>query len=137
MFQKLQTIPGAKVVAAGGRHSLVLTQEGRVWATGWNRYGQLGDGTAVDRAVFTRVITSGVQAVAAGDIHTIVSKQDGSVWATGGNDNGQLGDGTGTDCSSFVKVISKHIHIHIHIHAHTRQLFRQGDISRCVECDCG
>jgi alpha-tubulin suppressor-like RCC1 family protein len=32
-------------VAAGGNHSLILKTDGTCWATGDNRFGQLGDGT--------------------------------------------------------------------------------------------
>ena len=34
---------GAKAIAAGRRHSMVLTKSGIVWATGYNREGQFGD----------------------------------------------------------------------------------------------
>jgi alpha-tubulin suppressor-like RCC1 family protein/predicted nucleic acid-binding protein len=37
-------------VAAWGRHSVAVTEAGRLWAWGWNRFGQLGDGTDQDRS---------------------------------------------------------------------------------------
>ncbi|MDR2862335.1 MAG: hypothetical protein LBV54_00445 [Puniceicoccales bacterium] len=38
--------PSLKItaVAAAGTHSLFVTEDGRLWAMGWNEYGQLGDG---------------------------------------------------------------------------------------------
>ena len=36
---------GVQAICAGGDHSLVLKQDGSVWGTGSNRWGQLGDGT--------------------------------------------------------------------------------------------
>ena len=36
---------GATAIAAGRRHSLILKKDGTVWATGYNREGQFGDGT--------------------------------------------------------------------------------------------
>lgn len=36
-------------VAAGYGHSLAIKRDGTVWAWGWNRRGQLGDGTQTDR----------------------------------------------------------------------------------------
>ena len=105
-FSIVMMISGAKAVAAGGCHSLVLTQEGTIWATGWNKYGQLGDGsTSVYTNRFHEVI-SGAVAVTAGDLHSVILRQDGSVWATGRNFNGQLGDGSKADRNSFVKVMS-------------------------------
>ena len=43
-------------VAAGYRHSMVLKKIGTVWTTGWNVYGQLGDGSTTDRQSFVKVI---------------------------------------------------------------------------------
>ena len=109
-FSVVNLIPGAMAVAAGGYHSMVLTQGGRVWATGWNKYGQLGVASLVDSNKFARVSSAGanVAALAAGDTHSIILKQDGSVWAAGQNCNGQLGDGSKVDRNTFVKVISSH-----------------------------
>ena len=109
-FYFVKTIPGANVVAAGGFHCLILSQEGRVWAAGWNKFGQLGNNSNNDRTKFFEILSGfhliAILAVAAGDIHSIVLKQDGSVWAAGGNYNGQLGDGSKTDRNSFVEVMS-------------------------------
>ena len=108
-FSVVANIPGAKAIAAGGYHSMVLTQEGRVWVTGWNNYGQLGDQSTKDNKRFFRVISDGVVAMAAGDIHSVVLKHDGSVWATGRNFYGQLGDCSRVDRNSFVKVIPRSV----------------------------
>ena len=109
MFSVVKTISGAMDVAAGSHHSILLTQNGKIWAMGWNKYGQLGDGSTVDRSALIRVSTVGKNAVAvaAGDIHSIVLRQDGSVWATGRNNNGQLGDGSNDDRKFFAMVISR------------------------------
>ncbi len=45
-----------KAMAAGGDHSLVLKNDGTVLATGWNAYGQLGDGSNTDKNTFAIVI---------------------------------------------------------------------------------
>ena len=70
---------GAKAVAAGSRHSMVLQEDGSVWAAGRNYHGQLGDGSKSYRANFVRVIVSGAKTVAAGGYHSMLLKQDGSV----------------------------------------------------------
>ena len=92
-----------KAIAAGFLHSMVLEEDGTVWATGRNDYGQLGDGSKISKKLFVRV-SSGAQAVAAGGWHSMLLKHDGSFWATGANNEGQLGDGTVTDKTIFVKV---------------------------------
>ena len=49
-------IPGRIVaIAAGGAHSLALTDTGTLYAWGWNEYGQLGTGDQEDRSTPTRL----------------------------------------------------------------------------------
>ena len=93
-------------IAAGSRHSMVLKQDGSVWATGENEYGQLGDGSATLKSSFVQVVPSGCKSIAAGYDHSLVLKQDGSVWATGMNNFGQLGHGSKPSTSVFVQVIA-------------------------------
>ena len=45
-----------KAIAAGVGHSMVLKRDGKVWATGSNNYGQLGDGSTTDKNTFSLVI---------------------------------------------------------------------------------
>ena len=82
-----------KAIAADYVHSMVLKKNNSVWATGDNRYDQLGDGSTTKRHTFVKVVPSGVTAVAVGDFHSMVLQQDGSVWGTGWNYYGQLGAG--------------------------------------------
>jgi alpha-tubulin suppressor-like RCC1 family protein len=86
--------PGSAVVAVSstGAHTLAVKSDGTVLGWGWNRDGQLGDGTTTDRAV--PVAVSGltdVVAVAAGEEFSLALKSDGSVWAWGSNRLQQLG----------------------------------------------
>ena len=37
-------------IAAGYWHTVALRSDGTLWTWGWNRFGQLGDGTTVDKA---------------------------------------------------------------------------------------
>jgi hypothetical protein len=50
-------------IAAGGEHSLVLKEDGTVWAWGWNYYGQLGDGTRTYSFSEDSVVRKPVRAV--------------------------------------------------------------------------
>ena len=100
---------GVKAVATGGRHSMVLRQDdsmsyGSVWCTGRNIYGQLGDGSNIDKHSFVQVIPEGATAVAAGAFHSMVLKQNDNIWATGSNKDGQYGDGTTISEKTFVRV---------------------------------
>ncbi len=82
-------------IAGGFAHTIVLKDDGTVWAWGNNRNGQLGDGTTITRDAPVRVSgLTGVTAIAAGVGHIIALKSDGTVWAWGANYSGQLGDDT-------------------------------------------
>ena len=91
--------PFVSAIAAGGgeggEHSVALKSDGTVWTWGWNKFGQLGNGTTTNR--FTPVKVLGlpvVIAISAGSYHTVALTRDGTVWAWGGNKFGQLGDNT-------------------------------------------
>jgi alpha-tubulin suppressor-like RCC1 family protein len=60
-------------VAAGGDHSLFLLANGEAYGAGWNRYGQLGDGTTTARYTPVRVASglTGISQVAAGNARSL------------------------------------------------------------------
>ena len=99
------TILGQVIVdiAAGAQHSLILTSNKELWATGFNGTGQLGDGTTVAKSTPIRIATD-VVGLAAGVFHSAFLKADGTLWTVGGNDSGQLGNGATTDASTPVQV---------------------------------
>jgi alpha-tubulin suppressor-like RCC1 family protein len=96
----------AKRLVGGGFHSLLLREDGTVWAWGNNSYGQLGDGTTTVRTLPVRVVgLDNVKHIAAGRTHSLALKNDGTVWAWGFNGYGQLGDGTLTNRNTPVQVL--------------------------------
>lgn len=80
--------------AAGYTHSLFVTADLRLWGTGFNELGQLGNGTANDYYTMPVSVGSNVVAVAAGNSHSLFVTTDGRLWGTGWDSNGQLGNGT-------------------------------------------
>jgi alpha-tubulin suppressor-like RCC1 family protein len=81
-------------VAAGAYHSLLLKDDGTVWAWGDNYYGQLGDGTTVYSSDIVQVIgLTDVVHISASLNHSLAVKSDGSVWGWGENYSGELGNG--------------------------------------------
>ena len=98
-----QVASGVASVSEGAYRTMFVKTDGTLWATGWNGYGQLGDGTTTERNIFEQVAT-GVASVSAGGEHTLLVKTDGTLWATGQNNDGQLGDGTTTECNTFEQV---------------------------------
>ncbi|KAL7147729.1 hypothetical protein ABFS83_06G126200 [Erythranthe nasuta] len=64
----------ARVVSCGARHSAIITEEGKTFCWGWNKYGQLGLGDVIDRNAPCEVPTDGYVAknVACGWWHTLL-----------------------------------------------------------------
>ena len=84
-------------VAAGFRSSYGIKSDGTLWAWGENTYGQLGDGTTVNRMQPVQIGTDNDWVeVVGGRTHAMAIKTNGALWAWGLNDYGQFGNGTTT-----------------------------------------
>lgn len=92
-----------KQIAAAGRYSVALMDDGTVWTWGYNEYGQLGSnanstmGTRLPTATPTQVIFPGgltptITEISAGLMHVLARVDDGTVWGWGFNERGQLGN---------------------------------------------
>jgi alpha-tubulin suppressor-like RCC1 family protein len=92
-----------KAIAAGGDHSLALTNGNEVWGWGSDKFAEssgVGGGLGAVAPLFPQSIqgiTGKVIAIAAGTNHSLALTDDGRVWAWGHNDQGQLGDSTLVD----------------------------------------
>jgi alpha-tubulin suppressor-like RCC1 family protein len=85
----------AEQVVAGDQHACALTADGTAYCWGYNRQGQLGDGTNTDRKVPTPVSgTTKFTRLAAGRYFTCGLTSAGATWCWGDNSSGQLGNGT-------------------------------------------
>lgn len=82
-------------VSAGYEHSHAIKSDGSMWAWGNNGWGELGDGTTVDKHAPVQIGTATDWAsVSAGAYHCIGLKNNGALFAWGDNGWGQLGNGT-------------------------------------------
>ncbi len=106
----IEALRGVRVVAiaAGGYHSMVLTDEGTVLSFGYSWFGQLGHGDEEDQLV-PKVIKAlrgtRVMAIAAGRYHSTVLTNEGNVLSFGWGWFGQLGHGD-TERQLVPKVIA-------------------------------
>jgi alpha-tubulin suppressor-like RCC1 family protein len=101
------TTPVTARVSAGGSHSLVLLENGSVWAWGQNSSGQLGDDTNTNKSSPVRVMgLPPAKAIAAGAAHSLALGADGKAWAWGQNIYGQLGDNSTTGRTRATPVVS-------------------------------
>ncbi|OHB99996.1 MAG: hypothetical protein A3G70_03465 [Planctomycetes bacterium RIFCSPLOWO2_12_FULL_39_13] len=87
----VENLNGVIAIISGHYHSLALKSDGTIWTWGYNKYGQLGDGTFSSSYVPVQVKNlNGMIAIACGSWHSLGLKSDGTVWAWGDNFDGQL-----------------------------------------------
>ena len=99
----LITLPNgnkAKSVSCGLYHTVVIDSEGNIYTWGYNNYGQLGNGTTINKTVPTLItLPNGNKAksVSCGYFHTAIIDTEENLFTCGQNNYGQLGDGTTTN----------------------------------------
>jgi alpha-tubulin suppressor-like RCC1 family protein len=92
-------------ISAGENHSLAVKSDGSLWAWGDNYFGQLGDGTLVNKNSPVKV-ESDVRWIVVNSKHNhnIAVKSDGTFWTWGWNGAGQLGVGGSKNSNIPVRV---------------------------------
>jgi len=92
-------------IEVGVRHTLAIKDDGTLWAWGFNRYGQLGDGTIVDSHVPVQVgAATNWTDIAVGMEHSMGLLSNGRLYGWGRNTKGQLGNGSTAEQHSPVQV---------------------------------
>lgn len=84
-------------LSAATFHTIAIKDNGTLWAWGRNNYGELGDGTLINKNTPTQIGTDTDWKMVASGTSSFAIKTDGTLWAWGDNSSGQLGDGTMTN----------------------------------------
>jgi len=94
-------------VSVGGHHTCAIKTDGSLWCWGHNGYGQVGDGTNINKNSPIPVpgMSSGVSSISLGWYHSCAIKTDGSLWCWGNNEYGQLGNGSYENKNSPVQIM--------------------------------
>ncbi|WP_313917355.1 hypothetical protein [Tahibacter sp.] len=97
-----------QAVAAGDTHTCAIAASGAVYCWGANQFGQLGDGTLVNRAQPVAVVglTSGVRELAVGLAHSCALMQSGRINCWGNGGGGRLGSGASMNQATPGEVLS-------------------------------
>lgn len=85
-------------------NTFVIGSDGKVYGSGANTFGQLGDGTTTNRSTPVAMqVIDGVnikaKQVLSGNGTTVILTEDRKIYTVGNNANGELGDGTTTNSS--------------------------------------
>lgn len=93
-----------KMISAGAKSTLAISEDNQLFGWGWNGYGQLGNGlSTTSNSLPVAVSLTGTPlqdvnpaGVSVGTFHSIAYDTTGKVYSWGGNNQGQLGINTNT-----------------------------------------
>jgi alpha-tubulin suppressor-like RCC1 family protein len=118
----LNFVSPAVALGSGVDHNFALSAAGGIRAWGSNIYGQLGDGTTINRLVPTVISTlSPIASVNGGVQHSCAVTSNGALVCWGANTGGQQGDGTLTNHPTPTTIIASGV-----------KLVSCGDFHTCI-----
>ena len=106
-FTKITTrVDNIKSIYCGSYYTIILKNDGTLWACGNNEHGQLGLGDTNNRKTFTLIgiNTNNIKSVYCGGSYTLILKNDDTLWGCGLNDEGQLGLGDKNRRTTFTQI---------------------------------
>ena len=96
-YVKIKGNPQIIKVSCGGYHTGAITEDGSLYMWGFNRNGQVGDGSTVNKSKPVLIKIKGnprFVKVSCGESHTGAVTEDGNLYMWGSNRSYELGDGT-------------------------------------------
>jgi len=113
-------------IAAGGRHSMAVTTDGRLYAWGITTEGQVGNGNRHPQNLPVFIMDN-VIAIAAGEEHSMAITADGVLWGWGDNRFGQVGHGSDALYTRPVQVMENVVAVSAG-YAHTLAVTSDGNL---------
>lgn len=96
---------GIKMIGAGLEHFFILRNNGTLYGSGGNAYGQLGHGKRSKRQDLSRIENiSRIKYISAGADYSLCVSYEGFVYGAGRNHNGQLGLGHTEDVYEWSRI---------------------------------
>lgn len=100
-LKEIETVERVKQLNEGFNHTVILTETGKVYSIGKNKYGQLGNGNTLDSTVEAvgvrqtdgQNLLENIKQVHAGEYSTIAITKDNKVYVWGYNKDNRLGQG--------------------------------------------
>ena len=91
-------------IACGHSHTVILTNEGKVYSCGLNDDGQLGQSisTGTPTIISNGIGSLTISAIVCGNLHTVFLTNDGKVYSCGSNEFGQLGQSISTGTPTII-----------------------------------
>ena len=90
-----------KDIESGVNTMYAITNDGEVYAWGYNGYGQMGFGDTSSRLLPVKLNITNIKQISAGEHDTIALDNNGEVWVAGRNTEGQLGIGNSSDSAGL------------------------------------
>ena len=92
---------------AGGANTFIVKNDGSLWVSGYNNYGELGLGHEETVRTLTQVTTNinnDVKEVSCGGVTAMLVKNDGTLWACGKNAYSSLAIPDVSETATFIQV---------------------------------
>jgi alpha-tubulin suppressor-like RCC1 family protein len=106
--EEVQGISSPLSIEANNNNTVELSKDGYVHSLGINKYGQLGNGSYVDRSYYSSISgTPKVKKISTSPFNIFMIGVDGYIYSLGRNEVGQLGTSSSSLTSSTVQKISE------------------------------
>ncbi len=94
-----------KAISSGNKFSVAIAEDGTLWAWGINDRFQLGDNTAIQKAIPVQIHsnTNWIK-ISCGEKYTLALRRDSTLWAWGDNAYGQLGNGNNSSIAEPTQI---------------------------------